>query len=1370
MALDLDSAAKLWANILYRRIQHKSGAESQAFWTPEARLRADKLAVVAGVGVPADATPDSLYQHVCTALTADGSLGDRLEAGFPELSFARLFRLVAERLAECLELRRLQAAGHGRAASRADAKVKRESPQVQDAVVSIQALVGGAGPRVDQSILETALFFHQRTTAAATLAFGEPLPFPWTQYFELDAISESRRLRSVAPVDFKTTAEAELVGLALSGGGIRSATLGLGVLQALAELDLLRYTDYLSTVSGGGYIGSWLHSWIKRAQDPQKVCEALSPAKSPDPLSGATHPIKWLRQYSNYLAPRLGLLSADTWSIFTIWARNTLLNMIVIVLALAGCLMAPLGARGVFDAVHRGNSAWLAALLPLGFAIYIIQQNLSSFASQEDRKDRPWYRQQYIHFLVALPVMLSAMLVAAWLSESARGGSHLERTVLLVAGSFFALLCYVSFFGDYRTHFFDGETDPPKGFPAWLQFAGAAVFYNAIAAGAGGFLLVGVERLLEMLKGPGEVWFHLVVGTTAVVLVFSLVIILHLGLFGRGLPDDRREWWSRAGAVLSVWLVGWVGVAGISIYGVWLLLKVLVLPAYGGAAGPAIVSVLGSGWLGTTGAAILTARGKRLLMRIAPPVFVVGLLLLVAFGVTEAIAATFFGAFADLQRLEAGYFRILSWWEPAAAWLVFGACLGLAYVLARRFDVNQFSMHNFYENRLVRCYQGASHEHRHPNRFTGFDPEDDFTLASLDPGDAARPSGAAPPYRGPYPIVNTCLNLVSGEELAWQERKGESFIFTPRFSGFASTPTEERSGGPKPSRHLSMYGYRPTSEYAYPDGGIRMGKAVAISGAAASPNMGSQTSPATAFLLTVFNVRLGWWIGNPRHRKSWQDSGPRAGLAYLLTELAAAANNKSKYVYLSDGGHFENLGIYELVRRRCRYIVVSDGGQDDGYSFEDLGNAVRKCRADFGVEIKIDLSQIRPQDTGNGQKRSVAHCAVGVIEYPGAPRGTLVYLKASLTGDEPADVLEYAALHPEFPHQPTADQFFDESQFESYRRLGYDIGLVTFGETVQRCRRANGTDAMDADRAGFFSELGRRWQAPSPKTTTSFTRHAEVLVKLMHQLRQDPDLAFLETQISPEWERLMHGAEGTPPPAGLGLPGNIVERCAGFHFCNSLLQLMEDVYLDLSLDEESEHPDNSGWMNLFRHWTWSAMFRATWLISASCYGTRFRSFCENRLELSPARIGRIHVSLAQSATEARLNFRERALLASGNFDWSQQRLHLLELVLAQPDTGADLMNLTVGIAVVAKAVAPSLDRLAYFRIQDHLRGMGLARRMLDAMVVEGQCRVAREPQWHCLPEDFPDPVTRENRERLERLLNSAYLRSRLARRATQGGL
>ena len=371
--------------------------------------------------------------------------------------------------------------------------------------------------------------------------------------------------------------------------------------------------------------------------------------------------------------------------------------------------------------------------------------------------------------------------------------------------------------------------------------------------------------------------------------------------------------------------------------------------------------------------------------------------------------------------------------NPRRGWLwgCLAACVVVALLASCRVDVNEFSLNAMYANRLVRCYLGASRRkeddylgtpgHFHgpawdPNRITGFDPGDDVTLTKLRIGLPPAPAGGQQPpdeeaeqtYWGPFPLLNTALNLVAGERLAWQERRAESFLLSPEFCGSKSL------------------GYRKTDGYAAgydAENPLTLGRCVAISGAAANPNMGYHSSPAVAALLTLFNVRLGWWLPNPRedtgrNRQNWRSPGPRFLLKWLAIELASFTNSERTHLNVSDGGHFENLGVYELVRRRCRVIIVSDAGADPDFKFEDLGGMIRKCRTDFGIDIEIDTSHLRPSPQG----RSKWHCAVGTIRYdhvdPTAPVGTLVYIKPSLTGDEPADVLQYAPSMPAFRTSP----------------------------------------------------------------------------------------------------------------------------------------------------------------------------------------------------------------------------------------------------------------------------------------------------------------------------------------------------------------
>jgi hypothetical protein len=209
------------------------------------------------------------------------------------------------------------------------------------------------------------------------------------------------------------------------------------------------------------------------------------------------------------------------------------------------------------------------------------------------------------------------------------------------------------------------------------------------------------------------------------------------------------------------------------------------------------------------------------------------------------------------------------------------------------------------------------------------------------------------------------------------------------------------------------------------------------------------------FLLALFNARLGWWLGNPGSagKDTYQDYYVKQPVRWLLRELRGKTNRTAEYVYLSDGGHFENLGLYEVVRRRCRFIVVSDAGCDPEASFEDLGNAIRKIRIDLGIAIEfpngLPIYSRSQAAEDSFQADNARHYAVATIKYSdvdqkpdgsgGEPDGVLLYLKPAVYGREPVDVRNYATKHREFPHETTADQWFSEPQLESYRALGLHV-------------------------------------------------------------------------------------------------------------------------------------------------------------------------------------------------------------------------------------------------------------------------------------------------------------------------------------------
>jgi hypothetical protein len=279
-------------------------------------------------------------------------------------------------------------------------------------------------------------------------------------------------------------------------------------------------------------------------------------------------------------------------------------------------------------------------------------------------------------------------------------------------------------------------------------------------------------------------------------------------------------------------------------------------------------------------------------------------------------------------------------------------------------------------------------------------------------------------------VINTALNLVRGDELAWQQRKAESFSITPLHVGAPSLGYR---------RSIWTIEKKDKDEevlYYGGDSGVSIGTAMTISGAAANPNMGYHSSPAVTFLLTLFNARLGTWLGNLKKSRDASRRAPRRMLPRILAEAFGQTNSDSKFINLSDGGHFENLGIYEMVRRRCHLIVVVDAGEDTDYSFEDLGNAINKVRVDFGVSIefpeKPKMSRLK-----DGPSAHVAWGTIGYSDAGGGNDGWLLYVKPALTAHVPVDVQAYASHSTQFPHEATSNQFFTERQFESYRMLGW---------------------------------------------------------------------------------------------------------------------------------------------------------------------------------------------------------------------------------------------------------------------------------------------------------------------------------------------
>jgi hypothetical protein len=345
--------------------------------------------------------------------------------------------------------------------------------------------------------------------------------------------------------------------------------------------------------------------------------------------------------------------------------------------------------------------------------------------------------------------------------------------------------------------------------------------------------------------------------------------------------------------------------------------------------------------------------------------------------------------------------------------------LGWVLALGWLADPNSLTMHGFYQARLVRAYMGASNEQRAKATqadITDAVPGDDILLTQLRNTDRG----------APYHLINTMLNLVGGSDLSTQARSSDAFLMSKLFCGSTRT------------------GYRPTSEYAC--GSLSLGTAVAVSGAAASPTMGAQTpSAALSALMTLFNIRTGFWAPTPS-LSYWRSGAARLWPVYTLQELVSQTTDLLPYCYLTDGGHYENTGVYSLIQRGCGVIVAGECGADPSATLDDLGNMIRKVRIDFGTEVILDIAQLRTHPPG-------AHVITGEIHYGpdhaaalGLTEdeliGTIVIVKPNLAGGEAVDVQQYGFLHSDFPQQQTFDLWYDEAQFESYRRLGEQSGQL----------------------------------------------------------------------------------------------------------------------------------------------------------------------------------------------------------------------------------------------------------------------------------------------------------------------------------------
>ena len=469
-------------------------------------------------------------------------------------------------------------------------------------------------------------------------------------------------------------------------------------------------------------------------------------------------------------------------------------------------------------------------------------------------------------------------------------------------------------------------------------------------------------------------------------------------------------------------------------------------------------------------------------------------------GLVTTLAAHFQSSRTQKPRLPTGLLVF-----SASVLLLFGLCL-LAYAASGSLAVvgaaalggvlvgwvpnlNYLSLHRYYRDRLMETFMPdmnkvIANEDLRPGATRA---GNDTMLGAVCgahrdelAADARREAGLA--KDGPYHLINTNLVLVASATPKYRGRGGDNFILSPLFCGSNAT------------------GWSDTNRE--PGQGLTLATAMAISGAALNPNAGCggegvTRQPVLSVLMSLLNIRLGYWLRNPR----------RAGQAGLsvgkpnflwpgLAEVFGRFNLKetSGNILLTDGGHFENLGIYELVRRRLKLIVACDGGADPEYTFSDLANAIEKVRADFGAIIEVNDLDLRPliprpdedrkADSGTPAQRFAERGYLfAAIRYAKTDRkdanseGMLIYLTTTFFRGLSADLYGYRNAHPSFPDEPTSDQFFDEKQFEAYRELGYQTARAMMVAASSDDFDIKGRDHEDAVKAArhavkSFREMG----------------------------------------------------------------------------------------------------------------------------------------------------------------------------------------------------------------------------------------------------------------------------------------------------------
>jgi hypothetical protein len=783
---------------------------------------------------------------------------------------------------------------------------------------------------------------------------------------ELTAINAARKGRLGADAE-----TAPLAGIGLSGGGIRSASLSLGVMQALAESDLLKRFDFLSTVSGGGYTGGSLQWWWYRGarEDGTRDTQTkfgLGPQDFPygpahaegkigqDTLGRAHANLTYLRSHSSYLTPGNGL---TMWSLLAVLLRTVFISLFIWIPLLAA----------VFALLHAVDLAYLEPIAqdhavpnPFWNGVALRWTDNCTPATACEVQYRALYALALYLFYALTALFGVAGLIFACVSRAPQNGSAVWTVPPLVA-----LMGGAAWSLQYLWMRFDAF-DP--GMVALVVFLGIVLLTALVVVAAEIFTPPSMNASYWLRRFFEWVLGAVFIPTLALPVLATVPLI---PLLATSAADANK--------LTAAGVVGLLSGIGSALYGYYTFLKNIV---------PSLV-----GQIAATVGAILY--------------------------LYATLVIAYFLSLLWLGLPVGGDFPYL---VPALQ-----AAFCLAAFLSIFANINYVGLHRFYRDRLMEAFMPT--DKAVSEQLSKSSPVADNLLVSEL---AKNITGTGlPPI--PYLLINTNVILVDDKTHKFAVRGGDNFVISPLFVGSSATEWQD------------------TDAYIRAKGPLTLASSVAASGAAVTASAGYigtgiTMNPLVKAVMSLLNIRLGLWVPNPRRGRIWPFNSIPTFLhpGLQLGIFFNRHSSKSRFLELTDGGHFENLGLYELIRRKLPIILVVDGEADPTISLSSLVSAAHRIEEDFQATLTFldgkgpeRLIMRKADGYPVDLRRAKAPYLLAQINYSNDTHGVLIYIKSTLIERLDFTTAGYLAANPAFPHQSTADQFFDPQQFDAYRYLGY---------------------------------------------------------------------------------------------------------------------------------------------------------------------------------------------------------------------------------------------------------------------------------------------------------------------------------------------